>query len=143
MGATRGARRTSGAGGPDTRGLGLRFFGPKIVVSGQAKHEEAMSGARRIRGEQEDETVTLGRTFARAADGANAFSKLSRYETAIERQLYEAPESPRRPWPWTLMFRESQKATAEIWLCFVILCREGWYDAARTEFWRNLGSGLA
>jgi hypothetical protein len=40
-----------------------------------------------MRSEQEDETATLGRTFARDADRANAFSKLSRYETAIERQL--------------------------------------------------------
>jgi hypothetical protein len=100
------------------------FFGPEIAVTDQAKHEEAISEARRIRGEQEHETVTLGRTFARAADGVNAFSELSRYETAIERQLYEAPGTFRRPWPWTLMFQGSQKATVEIWLCFVILCRE-------------------
>ena len=39
---------------------------------------------------QEAETATLGRTFIRDADGANAFSKLSRYETAIERSLYKA-----------------------------------------------------
>jgi hypothetical protein len=43
-----------------------------------------------MRSEQEDETATLGRTFARDADQANAFSKLSRYETAIKRQLYWA-----------------------------------------------------
>jgi hypothetical protein len=41
-----------------------------------------------MRSEQEDETATLGRTFARDADRANAFTKLSRYETAIEPQLY-------------------------------------------------------
>ena len=39
---------------------------------------------------REAETATLGRTFIRDADGANAFSKLSRYETAIERSLYKA-----------------------------------------------------
>jgi hypothetical protein len=40
---------------------------------------------------QEDaETATLGRTFIRDADQANAFSKLSRYKTAIERSLYNA-----------------------------------------------------
>jgi hypothetical protein len=54
------------------------------------QHEEALSRARRMRSEQEDETATLGRTFARDADKANAFAKLSRYETAIERQLYKA-----------------------------------------------------
>jgi hypothetical protein len=66
------------------------FFGPEIVVTNKAKHAEAMSRARRIRSEQEDEAVALGRTFARDADGANAFSKLSRYETARDRQLYKA-----------------------------------------------------
>jgi hypothetical protein len=53
-------------------------------------HEKALSRAREIRSEQEAEDVTLGRTFARDADKANAFSKLSRYESAIERQLYKA-----------------------------------------------------
>ena len=66
------------------------FFGPEIVITDHEKHEEAMSRARSIRSAQEDETATLGRTFARDADGANAFSKLSRYETAIERALHRA-----------------------------------------------------
>jgi hypothetical protein len=35
-------------------------------------------------------TATLGRTFVRDAEEVNAFSKLSRYETAIERGLYKA-----------------------------------------------------
>jgi hypothetical protein len=43
-----------------------------------------------MRSEQEDETATLGRTFVRDADKANAFSKLSRYEATIERSLYKA-----------------------------------------------------
>ena len=43
-----------------------------------------------MRSEQEAETATLGRTFARAANGANTFSKLSRYDTTIERGLYKA-----------------------------------------------------
>jgi len=43
-----------------------------------------------MRSEQEDETATLGRTFVRDADKAIAFSKLSRYEAAIERSLYKA-----------------------------------------------------
>ena len=43
-----------------------------------------------MRSEQEAETATLGRTFARDANGANASSKLSRYETTIERGLYKA-----------------------------------------------------
>ena len=43
-----------------------------------------------MRSEQEDETATLGLTFVRDADKANAFSKLSRYEATIERGLYKA-----------------------------------------------------
>jgi len=34
--------------------------------------------------------VTLGKSFIWDANGANAFSKLSRYQTAIERSLYKA-----------------------------------------------------
>src|SRR5829696_3481263 len=61
-----------------------------ITITDEKKHEEAHSRARRIRSGQEDETATLGRTFVRDADRANAFSKLSRYETAIERSLYRS-----------------------------------------------------
>ena len=43
-----------------------------------------------MRSEQESEIVTLGRAFVRDADKANAFSKLSRYESAIERKFYKA-----------------------------------------------------
>ena len=39
---------------------------------------------------QDAETATLGQTFIRDASKANAFSKLSRYETTIERSLYKA-----------------------------------------------------
>jgi hypothetical protein len=63
---------------------------PEPVITDEEKHEGALERARLMRREQEDETVTLGRTFARDADTANAFSKLSRYETAIDRQLYKA-----------------------------------------------------
>jgi len=66
----------------------MRVIG--ITITDKKGHEEALSRARRMRSEQENETATLGRTFARDADQANAFSKLSRYETAIERQLYRA-----------------------------------------------------
>jgi hypothetical protein len=66
------------------------FFGPEIEIIDEEKHAEAMSRAWRIRNAQEDEAVTLGRTFVRDAERANAFSKLSRYETAIERQLTRA-----------------------------------------------------
>src|SRR5215203_1567604 len=64
--------------------------GLNITISDEKKHEEALQRARRHRSEQENETATLGRTFVRDADGANAFSKLSRYEATIERSLYKA-----------------------------------------------------
>ncbi len=35
-------------------------------------------------------TIALGLSFIRDGNGANAFSKLSRYETTIERSLYKA-----------------------------------------------------
>jgi hypothetical protein len=66
------------------------FFGPEVVITDKEKHAQALEKARQMRSEQEAETITLGRTFARDADKANAFSKLSRYETGIERQLYRA-----------------------------------------------------
>ncbi|HEV2091768.1 MAG TPA: hypothetical protein VGR18_01245 [Rubrobacter sp.] len=64
------------------------LFGPEITD--EKRHGEALARARRMRSEQEAETATLGRTFARDADKSNAFSKLSRYESSIERQIYRA-----------------------------------------------------
>ena len=60
------------------------------VITDEQKHREALSRAEEMKIQQDAETATLGRTFIRDADGANAFSKLSRYETAIERSLYKA-----------------------------------------------------
>ena len=40
--------------------------------------------------DSETDTATLGMSFIRDANGSNAFSKLSRYETAIWRSLYKA-----------------------------------------------------
>ena len=60
------------------------------TITDKDKHKEALARARRYRDEQKAEIATLGRTFSRDADEANAFSKLSRYETTIERQLYKA-----------------------------------------------------
>ena len=77
------------------------------------KHKEALCRAQQMRSEQEAETATLGRTFARDANGANAFSNHSRYKTTIERGLYKAVHELQRlqaarhggsvppPWPWT------------------------------------------
>jgi hypothetical protein len=59
-------------------------------IRDEQKHQEALSKAQEMKAKQDAETATLGRTFIRDADQANAFSKLSRYETAIERSLYKA-----------------------------------------------------
>ena len=56
----------------------------------ERKHQQALSEAKEMEAKRDAETATLGRTFIRNADGSNAFSKLSRYETAIERSLYKA-----------------------------------------------------
>ena len=56
----------------------------------ERKHREALSEAKEMEAKRDAETATLGRTFIRDADGSNAFSKLSRYETAMERSLYKA-----------------------------------------------------
>jgi hypothetical protein len=61
-----------------------------VAKEDREKHEEALERARRMRSEQGDETATLGRIFVRDANNGNAFSKLSRYETAMERGLYKA-----------------------------------------------------
>jgi hypothetical protein len=51
---------------------------------------EAMEKVEKMRAKQNEDIATLGSTFARDAEGANAFSKLSRCETTIERGLYKA-----------------------------------------------------
>ena len=64
--------------------------GMRVKKENLEKYEEALERARRIRREQGDDTATLGRIFVRDADKANAFSKLSRYEAAIERSIHRA-----------------------------------------------------
>jgi hypothetical protein len=63
--------------------------GPTTITDPQ-KHQEALSKAQEMQAKLNAETATLGRTFIRDANEANAFSKLSRYESAIERSLYKA-----------------------------------------------------
>jgi hypothetical protein len=60
------------------------------TITDEHKRQEALSKAQELNVKQEAETATLGRTFIRDANAANAFSKLSRYEAAIERSLYKA-----------------------------------------------------
>ena len=65
-------------------------YGPSTRITNKKKHQEALTKAQELKAKQDAETATLGRTFMRDADQANAFSKLSRYETGIERSLYRA-----------------------------------------------------
>ena len=67
-----------------------RASGTTHTVTDERKHKEALSKVQEMEAVRDSETATLGRTFLRDADGANAFSKLSRYGTAIERSLYKA-----------------------------------------------------
>jgi len=59
-------------------------------ISDDPKYQEALAKVEELKAEQEMETATLGQAFIRDANEANAFSKLSRYETTIERSLYRA-----------------------------------------------------
>ena len=60
------------------------------TVTNERKHKQALSKVQEMKAARASETATLGRAFVRDADKANAFSKLSRYEASIERQLYKA-----------------------------------------------------
>ena len=68
----------------------LDRIGSTDEITDKQKHQEALAKAQEMKSKQDADTATLGRTFMRDADQANAFSKLSRYETAIERSLYRA-----------------------------------------------------
>jgi hypothetical protein len=68
----------------------LDALGSAEQITDEQKHQEALAKAQEMKAKQDAETATLGRTFIRDADQANAFSKLSRYETAIWRSLYKA-----------------------------------------------------
>ncbi len=68
----------------------LDYFRPTTTITDQEKYQAALSKAQEMDAKREAETATLGRTFIRDANSANAFSKLSRYEATIERSLYRA-----------------------------------------------------
>jgi hypothetical protein len=90
------------------------------------KRQEVLSKAEEMKAQQDTETATLGRTFIRDPNEANAFSKLSRYETAIEWGLYRALHelqhlqaarrvevASHRPRSWTWMCLGSPGKTCE------------------------------
>jgi len=70
-------------------GEGVEYF-VKTTITDEQKHREAVKRAEEMESVRDAELATLGQTFIRDANEANAFSKLSRYEAAIERSLYKA-----------------------------------------------------
>jgi hypothetical protein len=64
------------------------------TITDDQKHLGAQARVREISAMRDTENARLGRTFVRDAEGANDFLKLSRYETAIERSLYETLHEP-------------------------------------------------
>ena len=62
----------------------------RTTITDKQKHQEAVKAAREMESVRNAELATLGRTFIRDSSGANAFSKLSRYEAGIWRSLYKA-----------------------------------------------------
>ncbi len=61
---------------------------PPVDGEDREHYDEAMAAAEQARVLQEQELPTLGLAFLRDADGANGFSKLSRYEATITRSIY-------------------------------------------------------
>lgn len=61
-----------------------------IVIEDRAEIGKIMERVFSLWERQDAETATVGRAFTRDADKTNAFSKLSRYETTIVRNLYRA-----------------------------------------------------
>jgi hypothetical protein len=65
---------------------GLRY----ADITDEQKHQEALSRVEEMKRKQHADSATLGRTFSRDAQTVNAFSKLSRYETSLERSRSKA-----------------------------------------------------
>lgn len=63
---------------------------PEASEHRKEEHPEDLSEAEQAKARQEATTATLGQTFIHDAREGNAFPKLSRYETTIERSLYKA-----------------------------------------------------
>jgi hypothetical protein len=61
----------------------------RVTITDEQKHLGAQVRVREISAMRDTENARLGRAFVRDAEGANDFLKLYRYETAIERSLYE------------------------------------------------------
>jgi hypothetical protein len=64
-------------------------YDPTAITDPQ-KHQQARAAAEHLSDLRNGATPTMGLTFIRGSSGVDAFSKLSRYETAIERSYYRA-----------------------------------------------------
>jgi hypothetical protein len=62
----------------------------RTTITDEQKYQEALRRAQEMESVRDADLATLGKAFIRDADKGNAFSKLSRYETTIERSLYKA-----------------------------------------------------
>ena len=60
------------------------------AITNEEAHRAALVSVREAVAQQEQDVATLGLAFVKDAEGPDALSKLSRYETTIERGLYRA-----------------------------------------------------
>lgn len=67
-----------------------------VTVTDDEAHDAATSAANEARAVRLSESALLGAAYAADAGGADAITKLSRYETTIERGLYRAHDELRR-----------------------------------------------
>jgi hypothetical protein len=65
-------------------------------ITNPAEYQAALIRRDNLLSEQGSDDATLGLAFIQDSEGANSLSKLSRYETAIERRLYKAIQELRR-----------------------------------------------
>jgi len=63
---------------------------PPVRITDETKHREALERAAEAKALTHGELATFGQAFTQVVAGADAFSKLSRYETAILRSLDKA-----------------------------------------------------
>lgn len=61
---------------------------PTVLVTNRKRYQAATVEQRKHEAMQQSETATLGAAFIEDASKVNAFSKLARYEAAIERSLH-------------------------------------------------------
>lgn len=70
--------------------------GGRVVVEDEAAHADATQAAKDARGVAWSVPALLGAAYRADATGADALTKLSRYETTLERSLFKTGEELRR-----------------------------------------------